>query len=126
MTCKRHGRLGNGGRSVRIEDNESPRNVFRRSPRTPYEDPDPRVWENSIKRSYPAFPGHESVISVIDIELPMHLMPKFGNVLGEAAKAKRAMDEAKENDRIWRHSNNYCGSKTWNMTDFILNYCDEF
>ena len=67
-----------------------------------------------------------SVIRVTDIELPIHLMPKFGNVLGEAVKAKKAMDEAKEKDRIWRLSNNYCGTKTWNMTDFILDYYEEF
>lgn len=67
-----------------------------------------------------------SVIRVTDIELPVHLMPKFGSVIGDAAKAKRAMDEAKEKDRMWRQSNNYCGSKTWNMTDFILDYYNEF
>ena len=39
-----------------------------------------------------------SIIPVTDIELPVNLMPKFGNVMGGAAHVKRAMDEAKEKD----------------------------
>jgi hypothetical protein len=67
-----------------------------------------------------------SVIPVIDIERPVHLMPKFGSQLDEADKAKRAMDQAKEKDRAWRHKTNYKGTKTWNQTDFILGYYNEF
>lgn len=67
-----------------------------------------------------------SVIPVRDIERPVHLMPKFGSQLGAAAQAKKAMDEAKERDRAWRHQTNYQGTKTWNMTDFILEYYSEF
>jgi hypothetical protein len=53
-------------------------------------------------------------------------MPKFGSQLGAAAQAKKAMDVAKEQDRAWRHQMNYTGIKTWNMTDFILEYYSEF
>jgi len=67
-----------------------------------------------------------SVIPVTDIECPVHLMPKFGSQMGEADKAKRAMDQAKEKDRLWRQSTNYKGTKTWNQTDFILEYYNEF
>jgi len=53
-------------------------------------------------------------------------MPKFGSQLGEEDKAKRAMDQAKEKDRMWRHSTNYKGTKIWNQTNFILEYYNEF
>jgi hypothetical protein len=67
-----------------------------------------------------------SVIPVTDIEQRVHLMPTFGSQLGEADNAKRAMDQAKEKDRTWRHSTNYKGMKTWNQTDFILEHYNEF
>lgn len=67
-----------------------------------------------------------SVIPVRDIKRPVHLMPKFGSQLGSATQAKTAMDVAKEQDRAWRHQMNHKGTKTWNMTDFILEYYSEF
>jgi hypothetical protein len=52
-----------------------------------------------------------SVIAVTDIEQPVHLMPKFGSQMGRADKAKGAMDQAKENNRIWRQKTNYRGRR---------------
>jgi hypothetical protein len=63
--------------------------------------------------------SRRSVIPVRDIERPVHLMPRFGSQLGAAVQAKKAMDEAKEQDRAWRHQMNYKGTKTWDDRFYI-------
>jgi hypothetical protein len=67
-----------------------------------------------------------SVILISDIERPVHLVPKFGNQLDRAAMAKQAMDKAREADKAMRNAKQLKGTKTWNATDFILNYYSEF
>jgi hypothetical protein len=52
----------------------------------------------------------------------VHLVPEFGNAVDCARKAKTAMDQAREDDRAMRTAKKLTGTKTWNTTDFILNY----
>jgi hypothetical protein len=69
-----------------------------------------------------------SVIFASDIERPVHLVPIFGNAVDCVWKAKMAMDKAREDDRAMRSAKKLMETKTssWNATDFILNYYQEF
>jgi len=53
-------------------------------------------------------------------------MPKSGNQLGMEDEMKKLMDEAKEKKSVWRRPINYKGTKTCDVTDFMLDHYNEF